>query len=60
MEKAIRAARIEKIDWQKELFSFLLNYRDIPHTTTKFSPAELLFNRKTDTKQYYDTRNKYG
>ena len=47
MEKAIRAARIRKKDWRKELF--LLDYRDTSHTTTKFSPAELLFNRKIDT-----------
>ena len=47
-EKAIRAARLRKKDWRKELLS--LNYRDTSHTTTKFSLAELLFNRKIDTK----------
>ena len=53
MEKAIRAARIEKKNWRKELFSFLLNYRATPpppHTKTKSSPAELLFNRTIDIK----------
>ena len=50
MEKAIRAACIEKKNWRKELFSFLLNYRATPHTKTKFSPAELLFNRTIDIK----------
>jgi hypothetical protein len=28
----------------------LLNYRATPHSTTKFSPAELLFNRKIKMK----------
>ena len=50
MEKAIRAACIEQKNWRKELFSFLLNYRATSHTTTKFSPAELLFNRTIDIK----------
>ncbi|CAB4028603.1 PREDICTED: uncharacterized protein K02A2.6-like, partial [Paramuricea clavata] len=50
MEKAIRAAHIEKKNWRKELYHFLLNYRATPHTTTKFAPAELLFNREINTK----------
>ena len=50
MEKAIRAACIEQKNWRKQLFSFLLNYRATPHTTTKFSPAEMLFNRTIDIK----------
>ncbi|CAB4038802.1 Transposon Ty3-I Gag-Pol poly [Paramuricea clavata] len=49
MEKAIRAAHIEKKNWRKELYHFLLNYRATPHTTTKFAPAELLFNREINT-----------
>ena len=48
--KAIRAACIEQKNWRKELFSFLLNHRATPHTTTKFSPAEMLFNRTIDIK----------
>ena len=50
MAKAIRAAIIEHKNWKKELYSFLLNYRATPHSTTKFSPAELLFNRKIKMK----------
>lgn len=46
MGKAIRAAITEHKNWKKELYSFLLT----PHTTTKFSPAELLFNRTIKTK----------
>ena len=51
MEKAIQAACIEQKNWRKELFSFRINYRATPHTTTKFSPAELLFNRTIDVKK---------
>ncbi|CAB4036478.1 uncharacterized protein K02A2.6-like, partial [Paramuricea clavata] len=50
MTKAIRAAITEHKNWKKELYSFLLNYRATPHSTTKFSPAELLFNRKIKMK----------
>ena len=32
------------------MYKFLLNYRTTPHCTTKFSPAELLFNRKAKNK----------
>ena len=46
LEKAIRAAWIEKRPWQQELSKFLLNYRSTPHSTTKVPPAELLYNRK--------------
>ena len=44
MEKTIKAAHTEHKNWNKELYSFLLNYRATPHSTTKFSPAALLFN----------------
>ena len=50
MTKAIRAAITEHKNWKKELYSFLLNYRATPHSTTKFSPAELLFNLKIKMK----------
>ena len=46
LEKAIRAAWIEKRPWQQELSKFLLNNRATPHSTTKVPPAELLYNRK--------------
>ena len=35
---------------KKELFQFLLNYRATPHTSTKFSTAQLLPNREIKTK----------
>ena len=34
----------ENKDWKKELYTFLLNFRTTPHTTTGFPPSELLFN----------------
>ena len=50
LEKTIRTAQIEGKDWKRELYRFLLNYRATPHTTTKHSPAKLLFNREIRTK----------
>ena len=34
LEKAIRAAWIEKRPWQQELSKFLLNYHGTPYSTT--------------------------
>ena len=48
--KAIRSANVEGNQWKKYLYQFLLNYRATPHTTTGFAPADLLFNRKIQTK----------
>jgi len=50
LTKALRAAYTEKKNWKKEIYTFLLNYRATPHTTTGFPPSELLFNRKIRTK----------
>ena len=50
LTKTVCAARIEDKDWKKELYKFLLNYRATPHTTTGFSPSELLFNRQIKVK----------
>ena len=50
MTKAIRSAKAEGKVWKKHMYKFLLNYRTTPHCTTKFSPAELLFNRKAKNK----------
>ncbi len=41
---------LRKKNWRTELYRFLLNYRATPHTTTKFAPAELVFNREISTK----------
>ena len=43
--KALKTATIEGKVWQQEINRFLLQYRTTPHSTTKVSPAELLFNR---------------
>ncbi len=48
--KSILIARTEGRKWKKELYTFLLNYRATPHSTTKVPPAELLFNRPIRTK----------
>ena len=50
LTKTIRSAVIDKRNWRKELNRFLLNYRATPHSTTQFSPAQLLFNRSINTK----------
>ena len=42
---ALKTATIEGKVWQQEINRFLLQYRTTPHSTTKVSPAELLFNR---------------
>ena len=43
--KAIRTSHAEGKDWRKEVFKFLLAYRNTPHCSTKTSPAMLLMNR---------------
>ena len=50
LTKTSRAARTEEKDWKKELYTFLLNYRATPHSTTGYPPSELLFNRAIRTK----------
>ena len=42
LTKTIHVARTEKKVWKKNLYTFLLNYRATPHTTTGFPPSELL------------------
>ena len=48
--KTIRAAQTEKKDKKKELYTFLLNYRATPHSTTGYPPADLLFTWAIRTK----------
>lgn len=43
LNKAIKAANVEKKSWKQELYKFLRNYRATPHVTTNRPPAELLF-----------------
>ena len=50
LTKAIRSAHAEGKQWTKHLYKFLLNYRTTPHTTTRYAPATLLFNRQVRNK----------
>ena len=49
IEKAIRTAMIPTGSWKQQLYKFLRHYRATPHSTTGFSPAELLYKRKIKT-----------
>jgi transposase InsO family protein len=46
MEKRIKIARAEGLDWKNELRRYVTKYRGLPQTTTGKSPAELMFNRQ--------------
>ena len=48
--KAIRTAQVEHRHWHHALFEFLVLYKATPHSSTKFSPSQLLFNRPIRTK----------
>ncbi len=50
LQKAIPTAVLEKKDWKRSIYKFLLNYRSTPHTTTGKTPSELLFNRNIQNK----------
>ena len=50
LTKAIHSTHTENKKWTKHLYQFLLNYRTTPHSTTGFTQAELLFNRKVHNK----------
>ena len=50
LTKAICAAYNKKKNWKKEIYTFMLIYRVIPHTTIGFPSSELLFNCKIRTK----------
>ena len=47
LNKAIRAAQLEGLDWREEIYTFLLAYRTTPQCSTGVAPAQLLFNRST-------------
>ena len=44
--KFIKTANSERRNWKKEIFKFLLTYRNTPHCTTNVAPSVLLMNRK--------------
>ena len=46
LKKMAQTARIEKREWTNAIYDFIFAYRNTPHSTTKVSPAELMFNRK--------------
>ncbi len=46
MEKRIKIAQAEGLDWKNELRRYVTKYRGLPQTTTGKSPAELMFNRQ--------------
>ncbi|XP_061191102.1 uncharacterized protein K02A2.6-like [Saccostrea echinata] len=50
MMKAVRAAHVDRKNWKQELFRFLRQYRNTPHSSTGLSPFTLMFGRDTRTK----------
>ena len=49
LKEAIRAYRAENKNWQNELYTFLLQYRNTPYLTTGRTPGKLVFNRTVMT-----------
>ena len=50
LEKTIQTATVEGKNWRPELFVFLMNYWNPPHSSTGVSPASLMMNRHFRTK----------
>ena len=50
LKKMMRTAIIDRKDWKQHLNSILRNYRAKPHSSTKRSPADLLFRQRIKTK----------
>ena len=46
--KTIRTAHLEGKNIEAEVQKFLFAYRNTPHSSTKASPSEVMFNRKTN------------
>ena len=46
LSKIIKAAYIEKINWENSVHQFLNLCRNTPHPVTQVPPAELMFSRK--------------
>ena len=49
-KRVIRATENEEKSLQRQLSTFLLNYRITPHTTTNVAPCELFLNRSVRTR----------
>ncbi len=49
LNKCIRAADAERLNWKQELNKFLRQYRATPHSTTGVSPFEALTGRRMKT-----------
>ena len=47
MMKNIKISHAAGLDWKNELQSFLLQYRNTPHSTTNETPSNLMFNGRT-------------
>ena len=50
MMKTIKTANVERKSWKQELYKFLRQYRATPHTSTGYTPFQLLFGREPATK----------
>ena len=48
LNKTIRTAHLEGKDIETEVQKFLFAYRNTPHSSTKTTPSEVMFNRKTN------------
>jgi hypothetical protein len=48
--KTIKTANVERKSWKQELCKFLRQYRATPHTSTDYTPFQLLFGREPATK----------
>ena len=46
LNKFMCTTKAANLNWRDAISSFLLNYRATPHTTTGFSPSQLLYNRE--------------
>ena len=50
VKKVIKTANVERKSWKQEMYRFLRNFRETPHTTTRVPPATALFGRAMKTK----------
>ena len=49
LQKAIKSAVIEGLDYKQEITKFLRNYRACPHPSSGLAPADIMFNRSMKT-----------